>query len=313
MSSPTHTQIQLTIAELLDPTEVVAYRPRLARALKSPLAALFLCQAIYWQKVSNNSGSHFFFKLRDAEKDQDGKILPPSNAYKQSWQYELGMSRSEQETARKVLEKHKLLETKRVGIPAKLYYRVNLDEVAKFIVNNQQLARNNPTSQDGSNQQGRGNSSSSMEVNSPTKRGGSDHLYTETTSENTPEITSPAAEEVNKNIDVLENQKPDQNSLSIIEQQYQTSIHGCNPVIVDFSDLVALGMVEPKNKLDVDTMELIKSKFTIEQISVVVSEFGDRLHRRSYCSNVLTELNARYGANAKTGWRKSGSKQKYQS
>ena len=90
------------LLNLLDPSEVIAYRPALARALGSINAALFLCQAVYWQRIANKMGNEYFYKLMESERNETGNLLPPSNAFKQSWEWELGgMSRRQQECARK--------------------------------------------------------------------------------------------------------------------------------------------------------------------------------------------------------------------
>lgn len=123
---------RLLIAEILGEQEVVAYRPGLARALGSPLAALFLCQALYWQSRAGENS--FWFKLRDAKTDCNGVKIPPADAFSQSWEWELGMSRSEQETARKILKRHGLLVESLRGVPAKLHYKVNLSNVYDFLV-----------------------------------------------------------------------------------------------------------------------------------------------------------------------------------
>lgn len=117
-----------------------------------------------------------------------------------------------------------------------------------------------------------------------------------------------AANLINENLKLLNNQAPKNSLLTKMEQQNQTLCIDSKTVAVNFADLVALGMVAPENQTDFDTMELIKSKFTSQQISEVVADVGGRLHRRPYCSNILTELNARYGA--KSGSRKSATKPK---
>jgi len=133
----------LPLLELIDSSEVVAYRPALGRALRSANAALFLCQAIYWHRISLKMGNDCFFKLMEAERDSAGNMIPPSAAHKQSWEWELGgMSRREQETARKILLKFKLINEKRKSIPAKLYFSVNIGELEKFIIKNQQIVGN---------------------------------------------------------------------------------------------------------------------------------------------------------------------------
>lgn len=111
--------------------EVVAFRPAFARALGSPLAALFLSQSIYWQSIAGKD--KWWFKLRDAKRDKDGNIIPPSNRAQQSWEWELGMTRSQQEISRKILLEKKLIKCKRYGIPARLHFMVDMDRLMEFI------------------------------------------------------------------------------------------------------------------------------------------------------------------------------------
>ena len=131
------------LLNLLDPSEVIAYRPALARALGSINAALFLCQAVYWHRIAKKMGNESFFKLMECEKDEDGNLLPPSSSHKQSWQWELGgMTRRQQEAARKILVALNLIKEIRKGTPAKLFYSVNVAELSKFIYKNQQFVEN---------------------------------------------------------------------------------------------------------------------------------------------------------------------------
>jgi len=46
------------------------------------------------------------------------------------WTHETGLSRSEQETARRVLREAGFLEERRTGIPARLWFRVRADRVS---------------------------------------------------------------------------------------------------------------------------------------------------------------------------------------
>lgn len=138
----------LILAQLIGEKEIVAFRPSLSRALGSPSAALFLCQACYWQGIAGEG--KYFYKLRDAER-AGGKLIAPAHAGRQSWEWELGMGRSEQETSRKILREKGLLEEKKKGVPARLHYRINLIELEKFLVNQQkaescQLAGEDPPS-----------------------------------------------------------------------------------------------------------------------------------------------------------------------
>ena len=45
------------------------------------------------------------------------------------WERETGLTRSEQETARRKLRDLGYLEERRRGLPAKLYYRVNMQKI----------------------------------------------------------------------------------------------------------------------------------------------------------------------------------------
>lgn len=137
------------LLNLLDPSEVIAYRPALARALGSINAALFLCQAVYWHRIAKKMGNESFFKLMECEKDEDGNLLPPSSSHKQSWQWELGgMTRRQQEAARKILSDLNILYGIVRGTPAKLFYTINDAELEKFIIKNQQFGGNVQTGLD---------------------------------------------------------------------------------------------------------------------------------------------------------------------
>lgn len=141
------------LAALLGDREAVVYRPLLARALGSPTAALYLCQALYWQQIQGVG--NWWYKLRDAERNSAGEIVPPSHPSRQSWEWELGLSRSEQESARKLLRHFSLLEERKAGIPARLYYRVNCERLEAFLLANQdrgQVHRGGNCQPDGSNQ-----------------------------------------------------------------------------------------------------------------------------------------------------------------
>jgi hypothetical protein len=175
-------QVQVLLAQLLGDREVVAFRQRLARSLGA-LPALFLSQACYWQGVAGPGA--WWFKNRLAQRDDQGVMLPPS-ADKQSWEWELGMTRSEQESARKVLVELKLLEEQLADIPARLHFRVNLEELEQFLLKNQQMA--------GSCQQ-EGEIGPPTRSNPATKPAGFEPTNTNTSSENTTQTTTTCSEE----------------------------------------------------------------------------------------------------------------------
>ncbi|PPD55383.1 MAG: hypothetical protein CTY12_00995 [Methylotenera sp.] len=134
------------LIDLLDLKSIVAYRPQFARALGSATAALFLSQAIYWQQKVGEG--HYFYKKRDAERDDHNRMLEPKTSDQQSWEWELGLSRYEQESSRKLLKKHHLLKEKLEGMPAKTYYCVDYDALVTFLqINFKATAKKQTTQQ----------------------------------------------------------------------------------------------------------------------------------------------------------------------
>lgn len=74
-------------------------------------AALMLSQAIWTTQTIERAADGWFSKLRD------------------EWTEETGLSRWEQETARRALRSAGFLEERRVGVPAKLWFRVRPEAV----------------------------------------------------------------------------------------------------------------------------------------------------------------------------------------
>lgn len=75
---------------------------------------LFLSQAYYWSfRTSDPDG--WFYKIGD------------------EWEAETALNRREQEQARKILAQKGVLETKKQGLPCKLFYRVNRDRLYELI------------------------------------------------------------------------------------------------------------------------------------------------------------------------------------
>jgi len=88
----------------------IAYHPTLAKALKSAKAAILLGQLLYWSQRTKDSDGWFY---------KTGKDMYD----------ETGLSREEQENARKSLTKAGVIEEKRRGVPAKMYFRVDADRL----------------------------------------------------------------------------------------------------------------------------------------------------------------------------------------
>ncbi len=86
----------------------VAYHSSFVKLGAGATGALMLSQAVYWSSRTN---------------DQDGWFYKSQS----EWEEETGLTRYEQEGARKKLAKLGFLEEKKKGLPCKLYYRVALD------------------------------------------------------------------------------------------------------------------------------------------------------------------------------------------
>jgi hypothetical protein len=92
----------------------IAFQRAFKNITKNTVAALFLSQAWYWSKRHNEDDGWFYNTQED-------------------WEEETGLTRYEQETARKILRRLGILEEKLVGVPARLYYRVNKGRIAEML------------------------------------------------------------------------------------------------------------------------------------------------------------------------------------
>jgi hypothetical protein len=91
---------------------VISYYPRLSKLTKSVTATVLLCQFMFW---------------RGKEWDPDGWLYKTQSEIEE----ETGLSRKEQETARRKLREAGILEEEKRGVPARLYYRVNMQNLDK--------------------------------------------------------------------------------------------------------------------------------------------------------------------------------------
>ena len=110
--------------ELLAPP--IAFNRAYRRLTGSTVAALMLSQAVYWT-LRTNDDEGWFYKTRT------------------EWEEETGLSRSEQETARRILVATSFWEEEARGLPRRMYFRVNLDELLSELANPVQLAGIQPT------------------------------------------------------------------------------------------------------------------------------------------------------------------------
>lgn len=100
------------LKQLLD--RPIAYQRIFSHLTGDPITALFLSQALHWTPRTN-SDDGFFYKTQA------------------DWWTETGLTRYHQETARRKLRKLGILEEKLKGIPAQLYFKLDLDRLAELL------------------------------------------------------------------------------------------------------------------------------------------------------------------------------------
>lgn len=148
----------IAFADLMD--RPIAFQRPLVRLGAGITGALMLSQAIYWSRRTDDADGWFY------------KSQP-------EWEDETGLTRYEQEGARKALCKLGVLEEVRQGVPAKLFYRVNFDRIRAILIGEKpQTGKVVDPNQDWGN--------------SPNKKGENPQSFkgTETTTETTTEITA---------------------------------------------------------------------------------------------------------------------------
>jgi len=94
----------------------IAYHRVFVTITNSVTAAVMLSQAVYWSKRTQSPDGWFYKTQAD-------------------WTEETGLSRKEQETARRIMRDIGVLEERLNGVPARLYYRVNRDKLEELLSN----------------------------------------------------------------------------------------------------------------------------------------------------------------------------------
>lgn len=91
----------------------IAYHPVIAKAFGSINLAVLWCQLYYWT----------------------GKGRDPEWVYKtrEGWFEEIGLSRYEQETARRIGRELGVIEEKKKGIPCTIHYRINMERTIEVV------------------------------------------------------------------------------------------------------------------------------------------------------------------------------------
>lgn len=150
--------MSVSLTDLLD--RPIAFQRPLVRIGAGVTGALMLSQAIYWSRRTDDADGWFY-------KSQS------------EWEDETGLTRYEQEGARKALVKTGVLEEMRAGVPARLFYRVNAKVLRAILIGEipQTGSLEGPSLDWG---------------NSPNKKGGNPQSLkgTETTTEITAETTT---------------------------------------------------------------------------------------------------------------------------
>jgi hypothetical protein len=112
-STRVNTQLEAAIKALLF-DQPIAYHPAIAHAVGSVTAGVLLSQLLYWTPRST---------------DPDGWVWKTQ----EQLHAETGLTRKEQESARRYLRDADVLEERKAGVPAKLYFRINVERLTQLL------------------------------------------------------------------------------------------------------------------------------------------------------------------------------------
>ena len=140
----------------------IAFHPAFVRLGVGVTGAVMLGQAVYWSSRTKDS-SGWFYKTQS------------------EWESETALTRYEQEGARKKLKKLGILQEMKRGVPCKVFYRVDFQQLSLLLF---QYVENQQTSMQETSSTGCGNSPNSDAENQQTITE-STHRVPETTTEST--------------------------------------------------------------------------------------------------------------------------------
>lgn len=109
---------------------VVAVNSLIARNIGTK-NAVWLCQAVYNQRKAG--ARQFWLKKVEADYDENGRMVRPRREIDQSFEYETGLTRSEQQTARREVMKLGVLTVKRSALQGRLEFLVDLVRLDEII------------------------------------------------------------------------------------------------------------------------------------------------------------------------------------
>ena len=181
-------------SDLLD--RPIAFHRCLAELGGSVNAGLMLSQALYWAKRTKADNGWFW---KTAEE----------------WQEETYLTRTEQATARKQLKRLSCWQEELRGVPAKLYYRIDFDELDKLLSQSKSLGILQPSFQDSSKLDSR-NPENKIAGNLKT------FLLSETTTETTSETTTESVVESSTAISANPHTPQVQDAVSIAVRIFST-------------------------------------------------------------------------------------------
>ena len=102
------------IIDLLD--RPIAYHRCFVTLTGSVTAAVLLSQAVYWSRRTGEGNEGWFWKMSS------------------DWEEETGLSRREQDTARGILRGLGFWEEEKRGIPPRLWFRLNLEQLEQLLI-----------------------------------------------------------------------------------------------------------------------------------------------------------------------------------
>lgn len=108
---------------------VVAVRSDWARQFGT-LNAIWLSQATFTQ--ARKGEGKWWYKNRCAKYDESKRMLPPANSSEQSFEWETGLTRSQQETARALFRALGILKEQQRGIPKRIEYLIDFKRLAEI-------------------------------------------------------------------------------------------------------------------------------------------------------------------------------------
>jgi hypothetical protein len=108
------TEFTEALRDILD--RPIAFHRAFVKLAGSITAALMLSQAMYWSKRATTNDEGWFFKTRE------------------QWEEETGLSRFEQEGARKALRGFSFWKEELRGVPARMHYRVDMAALFNEII-----------------------------------------------------------------------------------------------------------------------------------------------------------------------------------